>query len=152
MESAALEDYKDKDIGESRDFTAKLYNQEDVPQPQGVSYEAGPSKPGVIGKEHYINILFITIITLPGPAKPRLVKEKKVDPMKAVTGDAPDKWDKVTSRLSSCRILADSNMDQFHSLFARTTWRRWRLPSCLRSSQSWLPGAALSGTSLGSLW
>lgn len=79
MESAALEDYKEKDIGESRDFTAKLYNQEDVPQPQGVSYEAGPSKPGVIG-----------------PAKPRLVKEKKehVDPMKAVTGDAPDKWDK----------------------------------------------------------
>lgn len=79
MEEAALQDYKDKDIGDSRDFTAKLYNNESLPGMDGVRYEAGTSKPGSIG-----------------PAKPKLIKGKKneVDPMKEATGDAPDKWDK----------------------------------------------------------
>jgi len=31
MEEQALEDYKEKDISESRDFTAKLYNNEPLP-------------------------------------------------------------------------------------------------------------------------
>jgi len=76
MEEAALQDYKDKDIGESRDFTAKLYNNE--VEVEGVQYEAGPSKPGDIGPS----------------AKPRIIKDKKVDPMAEVTGDKPDRWDK----------------------------------------------------------
>ena len=65
----------------SRDFTAKLYNNEDLPD-VNVTYEAGPSNEptGAIG-----------------PKVPSKMKDKKkiVDPMMEPTGTAPDKWDKV---------------------------------------------------------
>jgi len=81
MEEAALKDYKSKDISNNRDFTAKLYNNEDLPD-INVTYEAGPSNEpsGVIG-----------------PKVPSKMKDKKktvVDPMMEPTGNAPDKWDK----------------------------------------------------------
>lgn len=80
MEEAALKDYKSKDISSNRDFTAKLYNNEDLPD-VGVTYEAGPSNEpaGAIG-----------------PKIPTKMKDKKkrVDPMMESTGTAPDKWDK----------------------------------------------------------
>ena len=47
MEEAALRDYKHKDIKSSRDFTAKLYNNEDLPD-VAEKYEPiqrGPAQP-----------------------------------------------------------------------------------------------------------
>eukprot|EP00092_Neocalanus_flemingeri_P016091 GFUD01017415.1.p1 GENE.GFUD01017415.1~~GFUD01017415.1.p1 ORF type:complete len:352 (+),score=105.88 GFUD01017415.1:52-1107(+) len=80
MEVAALRDYKSKDIVSNRDFTAKLYNNEDLPD-VNVTYEAGPSNEptGAIGPK------------IPSKMKD---KKKKVDPMMEPTGTAPDKWDK----------------------------------------------------------
>jgi len=52
MEEAALRDYKKKDIAENRDFTAKLYNNEDLPDVEEKyeairkSNEVGPRLPG----------------------------------------------------------------------------------------------------------
>lgn len=77
MEEAALKDYKSKDITNSRDFTAKLYNNEELPDVH-VQYEAGPSK-------------------VPGGGAPDIkkkAKKSKIDPMMEVTGSEPDKWDK----------------------------------------------------------
>lgn len=58
MEEAALRDYKKKDIKENRDFTAKLYNNEDLPDIEE-KYEnirqanvAGPRLPGEPEPKH----------------------------------------------------------------------------------------------------
>ena len=92
MEEAALRDYKHKDIKNSRDFTAKLYNNEELPdvsekyepiqrgpiQPSAGG-ETSASKPPDIGKKMYDKMA---------------AKKKAVDPMLATTGDEPDRWDK----------------------------------------------------------
>ena len=69
---------------EFRDFTAKLYNNEELPD-VNVTYEAGPSNEpaGSIGPK------------IPSKMKD---KKKKVDPMMEPTGTAPDKWDKVNCK------------------------------------------------------
>lgn len=52
MEEAALKDYKKKDIGNNRDFTAKLYNNEDLPdidekyESMRQANQVGPRLPG----------------------------------------------------------------------------------------------------------
>jgi len=52
MEEAALKDYKNKDIGNNRDFTAKLYNNEDLPdidekyESMRAVNQVGPKLPG----------------------------------------------------------------------------------------------------------
>ena len=95
MEEAALRDYKQKDIKTSRDFTAKLYNNESLPdvsekyepiQRGGSQPSAGEepsatttSKPADIGKRMY---------------EAMSGKKKRVDPMLEPTGDEPDRWDK----------------------------------------------------------
>jgi len=105
MEEAALRDYKHKDIKSSRDFTAKLYNNEDLPdvpekyepiqrgplQPS----EGGqslPSKPPDIGQRMY--------------DKMAGKKKKTVDPMLEPTGDEPDRWDKDFEQRNSDSQLA----------------------------------------------
>jgi len=79
MEEAALRDYKSKDISSNRDFTAKLYNNEDLPDVD-VTYEAGPSN----SKE--------TVDSSSSENKRQ--KKTAVDPMMEPTGTEPDKWDK----------------------------------------------------------
>jgi len=94
MEEAALRDYKVKDVKTSRDFTAKLYNNESLPdidekyepiQRGGAaashqeSQASGSGKPPDIGKMMYEKMAG---------------KRKAVDPMLEPTGDEPDKWDK----------------------------------------------------------
>jgi len=90
MEESALRDYKNKDIKNSRDFTAKLYNNEDLPdvaekyetiragygRPMGEESNSS-GKPPDIGKRMY-----------------EKMAAKSSDPMLAPTGDEPDKWDK----------------------------------------------------------
>jgi len=44
MEEAALQDYRDKDVLSSRDFTAKLYNGEKLPDTEGVVVKQGPQQ------------------------------------------------------------------------------------------------------------
>ena len=79
MEEAALQDYRDKDVHSSRDFTAKLYNGEKLPDTEGVVVKQGPQQNPFADKPEEVV---------------RGVNLKK-DPMAEVTGDAPDKWDKV---------------------------------------------------------
>ena len=94
MEEAALRDYKHKDIKTSRDFTAKLYNNEALPdvtekyEPihRGVAHPSAgeeatttTSKPGDIGARMY---------------NAMAGRKKTVDPMLEPTGDEPDRWDK----------------------------------------------------------
>jgi hypothetical protein len=62
-----------------RDFTAKLHNNEDLPD-VGVTYVAGPSN------EHARAI---------GPEIPTKMMRLRVDPMIESIGSAPDKWEKV---------------------------------------------------------
>jgi len=76
MEEAALQDYRDKDVHSSRDFTAKLYNGEKLPDTEGIVVKQGPQQ------NPYAN------------EPEEVVRKVKKDPMAEVTGDAPDKWDK----------------------------------------------------------
>jgi len=90
MEEAALRDYKKKDIKENRDFTAKLYNNEDLPDVDAKyenirkANEVGPRLPGEPEHKHmkFENML--------------RAKEGKEDPMiapvKATTSGT--KWHK----------------------------------------------------------
>jgi len=110
MEEAALKDYKSKDISSNRDFTAKLYNNEDLPD-VNVTYEAGPSNEpaGSIG-----------------PKVPSKMKDKKptVDPMMEPTGDAPDKWDKDYEQktLSLNPVVAPTSGTKWHRPSAPKFW------------------------------
>jgi len=76
MEEAALQDYRDKDVHSSRDFTAKLYNGEKLPDTEGIVVKQGRQQ------NPYAN------------EPEEVVRKVKKDPMAEVTGDAPDKWDK----------------------------------------------------------
>jgi len=111
MEEAALRDYKSKDISSNRDFTAKLYNNEDLPGIQ-VTYEAGPSNEaaGAIGPKI--------------PSKMKDKKKKTVDPMMAPTGTAPDKWDKdyETKVMSLNPVVAPSSGTKWHKPNAPRFW------------------------------
>ena len=78
MEEAALQDYRDKDVHSSRDFTAKLYNGEKLPDTEGVVVKQGPQQNPFADK----------------PEEVVRGQNLKKDPMAEVTGDAPDKWDK----------------------------------------------------------
>ena len=80
MEEAALQDYRDKDVLSSRDFTAKLYNGEKLPDTEGVVVKQGPQQNPFANKPE-------EVATVRG-------QNLKKDPMAEVTGDAPDKWDK----------------------------------------------------------
>ena len=69
MEEQALEDYKEKDIAESRDFTAKLYNNEPLPGTE--QYVDRPEPPrkkrGAVGNKEEKEVLKLsgrTVFTL----------------------------------------------------------------------------------------
>merc|ERR1719318_1978704 len=139
MEEAALRDYKHKDIKSSRDFTAKLYNNEDLPdvpekyepiqrgplQPS----EGGqslPSKPPDIGQRMY--------------DKMAGKKKKTVDPMLEPTGDEPDRWDKDFEQGRRRRQWTPCWSRQAMSRTAGTkTLSRGTLTVSLRSSSQFRP-------------
>jgi len=110
MEEAALRDYKSKDISSNRDFTAKLYNNEELPD-VNVTYEAGPSNEpaGSIGPK------------IPSKMKD---KKKKVDPMMEPTGTAPDKWDKDYEMKTMIMnpVVAPSSGTKWHKPSAPKFW------------------------------
>jgi len=110
MEAAALVDYKAKDITSNRDFTAKLYNNEDLPD-VNVTYEAGPSNEpaGAIGPK------------VPTKMKD---KKKKVDPMMEPTGTAPDKWDKdyEMKTMALEPVIAPTSGTKWHKPSAPKFW------------------------------
>ena len=121
MEEAALRDYKKKDLTSNRDFTAKLYNNEDLPdvekdtyqdieqqqqQPGGGGKEVGsgvigPQKPrGTNYKYHhhylidfrkYLKYLYLIIFMKDALLTGTNYTPKTVDPMLQPTGDAPDR-------------------------------------------------------------
>jgi len=85
MEDAALRDYKKKDIKENRDFTAKLYNNEDLPDVEEKyesirkANEIGPRLPGEPEPKH---IKFENMLKV-GEGKED--KEIVIAPVKATT-------------------------------------------------------------------
>ena len=112
MEEAALRDYKHKDITSNRDFTARLYNNEDLPDvtekyepiqrgpiQHSDGQETSTSKPQDIGKRMYEKMA---------------AKKKKADPMLETTGDEPDRWDKDYEQ----RIAAEQSRPLFQPVSA----------------------------------
>ncbi|XP_023346452.1 WW domain-binding protein 4 [Eurytemora carolleeae] len=90
MEEAALRDYKKKDIASNRDFTAKLYNNEDLPDVDAKyenirkSNEVGPRLPGEPEPKH---LKFEHMLKA---GEEREDKEKVIAPVKASSSGT--KW------------------------------------------------------------
>ena len=62
MEEAALQDYRDKDVHSSRDFTAKLYNGEKLPDTEGVVVKQGPQQNPFANSEfNYFFLLSLSV-------------------------------------------------------------------------------------------
>jgi len=91
MEEAALRDYKKKDIKENRDFTAKLYNNEDLPDVDAKyedirkSNEIGPRLPG---EPEHKQMKFENMLR----AKEGVTSDEMIAPIKASTSGT--KWHK----------------------------------------------------------
>jgi len=133
MEEAALRDYKKKDLTSNRDFTAKLYNNEDLPDVEKDTYqdiEQQQQQPGGGGKEAGSGVI--------GPQKPRGTNytPKTVDPMLQPTGDAPDRWDKDYDKMkqggsaepSMCPIRAPVTGTKWHNTPAPKLWYEAKTP------------------------
>jgi len=97
MEEAALKDYKKKDIQNSRDFTAKLYNNEDLPDIE----------------EKYESIRNIQVQgpTLPGEPQPKAMKYEK---MLYGPSGAPKEEDQ-SKEFKIAPVKATSSGTKFHN-------------------------------------
>jgi len=131
MEEAALRDYKTKDLHSNNDFTAKLFNNEELPD-VSESYEVidhpnqktiGPQMPKGAGGSGGS-----------GPSKSNDRRNgtnftpKTVDPMMAPTGEAPDRWDRdyeeKMKKLETplCPVKASTEGTKWHNTPAPKMW------------------------------
>lgn len=131
MEEAALRDYKTKDLHSNHDFTAKLFNNEDLPDVTE-TYEVidhpksnviGPQMPkkaggGASAASNHGDRRGGTNFT-----------QKTVDPMLQPTGEAPDRWDrdydlkmKKLDENPLCPVKASTTGTKWHNTPAPKMW------------------------------
>jgi len=132
MEEAALRDYRKKDLHTNSDFTAKLYNNEELPDVSDTYEAIDHPKSNVIGPQ----IPKALASASAGPTKGGGDRKggtnftpKTVDPMMAPTGEAPDRWDrdydikmKKLSEASLCPVKAPTTGTKWHNTPAPKMW------------------------------